>query len=152
MGVFFFIVMVNIVIYTDKLPVGTAGCANGPVIRIRPKYKDDVGLHKHEELHTIQWWLGVLIGCLIGAAMALVPALAPWAEYWHFAPVIGAGLHPLAYRFVWQYRLWSEVQCYRLQAGYYPDDRRLLFAHYVHTSYSLGDKVTERQIYEMLKV
>ena len=46
-----------LILYTDSLPDGTGGATNGPVIRIRPKYKDDEGIYKHEELHVWQWWL-----------------------------------------------------------------------------------------------
>ena len=42
--------------YTDKLPEGFAGCANAFVVRIRPAYKDDVGLGVHEAQHILQWW------------------------------------------------------------------------------------------------
>lgn len=42
--------------YTNRLiPQGSAGCARGPVIFIRPKYKDDKGLLEHEKVHRRQW-------------------------------------------------------------------------------------------------
>lgn len=47
----------SIIFYTDKLPDGVGGRANGPVIRIRPKYKMDAGLHEHELMHVAQWWV-----------------------------------------------------------------------------------------------
>lgn len=43
--------------YTDRfIPANSAGCARGPVIFIRPKYRDDIGLLRHEECHVRQWW------------------------------------------------------------------------------------------------
>jgi hypothetical protein len=43
--------------YTDRfIPANSAGCARGPVIFIRPKYRDDIGLLRHEECHVGQWW------------------------------------------------------------------------------------------------
>ena len=42
--------------YTDNVPSGSAGCANGPVIRIRPEYEDDKGLLEHEKTHVRQFW------------------------------------------------------------------------------------------------
>jgi len=42
--------------YTDGVPSGSAGCANGPVIRIRPAYKNDKGLLFHEIEHIRHWW------------------------------------------------------------------------------------------------
>lgn len=44
------------VIYTDKLiPKNSAGLTLGPVILIRPAYKNDVGLLEHEKVHVKQW-------------------------------------------------------------------------------------------------
>lgn len=42
--------------YTDNLiPADSAGCTRGPVIFIRPKYRNDIGLLRHEECHVRQW-------------------------------------------------------------------------------------------------
>lgn len=38
------------------IPKWAAGCANGPLIFIRPKYKDDLGLLAHEKMHVWQWY------------------------------------------------------------------------------------------------
>ena len=44
------------VIYSDSLvPKGFAGIALGPVIVIRPAYRDDQGLLAHEQVHVEQW-------------------------------------------------------------------------------------------------
>lgn len=43
--------------YTDDLPEGSGGIAKGPFVRIRPKYKDDKGLHVHEEEHVWQFYV-----------------------------------------------------------------------------------------------
>ena len=44
------------VIYTDTVvPSGFAGWTIGPVIFIRPKYKDDRGLLEHEKVHVRQF-------------------------------------------------------------------------------------------------
>ena len=45
-----------LIFYTDNLPEWMGGCANGPVIRIRPKYKYDAGILKHELQHVKQWF------------------------------------------------------------------------------------------------
>ena len=42
--------------YTDNIPSGSAGCANAFVIRIRPEYKNDEGILRHEAEHVRQWW------------------------------------------------------------------------------------------------
>ena len=42
--------------YTDRfIPDTAAGCARGPLIFIRPKYKSDRGLLEHEKVHRWQW-------------------------------------------------------------------------------------------------
>ena len=45
-----------ILIYTDNLPANVGGRANGPVIRIKNKYRDDKGILEHEKCHVRQWW------------------------------------------------------------------------------------------------
>lgn len=139
--------MFSLILYTDNLPANVAGRANAFLIRIRPKYRNDKGIHVHEELHVTQWWCGVLIGLLVAVALSF----GSWAGYWPFALIIGAGLHPLAYGAIWQYRLMCEVACYRAQALHYADDRRLLFAQFIHIYYDLAKHINERAIYERLK-
>lgn len=42
--------------YTDRfIPSISRGCARGPLIFIRPQYKDDRGLLEHEKVHRKQW-------------------------------------------------------------------------------------------------
>jgi len=43
--------------YVDSLPPDVGGCANGPVIRILEKYKDDEGIYQHELVHVKQWFM-----------------------------------------------------------------------------------------------
>lgn len=78
----------HILIYTDRLPANSNGCANGPVVRIRPSKKGDKGLLEHEALHTHQWWTGGLL------------------------------IHSLRYKWSKAYRQDCEVACYREQLGY----------------------------------
>ena len=39
-----------------SLPGNAGGVANGPVIRILEKYKDDEGIYRHELHHVKQWF------------------------------------------------------------------------------------------------
>lgn len=78
------------VIYTDDLPVGVGGRQCGPLIFIRPKYRDDEGLYRHELEHIKQAWTLLLVG----------HALLTWL-----------------YR---PYRQWAEAQAYRVQMHYSP--------------------------------
>jgi len=109
----------SITIYTDNLPDNFGGCANACVVRIRPKYRADAGIHAHEAEHVRQWWTGVLIGILVALAL-----------------IAGGALHPLAYLLP-RYRLWAEARAYHIQATHYPDDRTRLFAGFIATNYGL---------------
>lgn len=45
------------IFYTNRfVPSNSAGCTRGPVIFIRPEYKDDIGLLEHEKVHVKQWY------------------------------------------------------------------------------------------------
>ena len=79
-----------ILIYTDNLPANVGGRANGPVIRIKNKYRDDKGLLEHEKFHVRQWYFGLFI------------------------------FHGLLYKFSDKYRFWSETQAYKEQLKYSP--------------------------------
>jgi len=125
----------HLTIYTDNLPDSVGGCANACVVRIRPKYRDDAGIHAHEYEHVRQWWMGVLIGALAALAISSIPS--QWSDWWPLALIAGAGLHPLAYLLLPRYRLWAEARAYRIQLGHYPDDRTRLFAGFIAANYGL---------------
>lgn len=59
------------------------------------------------------------------------------------------GIHSLLYLLVPAYKLWSEVQAYREQAKWYPDDRRPLFARFIAENYGLN--VDQAIVLEMLQ-
>lgn len=56
--------------------------------------------------------------------------------------------HGLLYKFIPKYRLWSEVQAYKVQASYYEKDKTGLFASYIATRYNLD--VTQEEVEKML--
>lgn len=47
----------HLIFYTDNMPDTSAGLTKGPIIRIRPAYKNDVGIHRHEYEHVRQWYV-----------------------------------------------------------------------------------------------
>lgn len=63
--------------YVDTLPNNSAGCANGPVIRILKSYKSDTGLYQHELLHVKQWFCTLTLHSLLYLAF---PSYRKWAE------------------------------------------------------------------------
>ena len=135
-------ILPHITVYTDSLDDGVGGTTKGPLIFIRPQYKDDVGIHKHEEVHVTQWYAGFGIGLAIAAAMYFNAI-----DGYPLAILLGMVLHPLATTSK-RYTFWKEVVAYREQAKHYPEDRRLLFASFIATNYGLS--VTIEQAYAAL--
>ncbi|MQT57163.1 hypothetical protein GHO41_07345 [Pseudomonas sp. FSL R10-0399] len=106
--------------YSDRLPEQFGGLASGPLIRIRPKYKDDTGLIEHEKTHVRQWYAAMAIGFLLSALLTLLVSNSVFPLF-GLAPL----LHQLLYKFVRPYRCWCEVKAYRKQiaiGGYLSND------------------------------
>lgn len=116
-----------LVSYTDELPVGAAGDARGPFIRIRKGYEADEGLYQHELRHVKQW---AIVGAVLGVLNA-AGAWAIWSAWSAVAPSIGGLTPPQAaaalgfatfvaghgalYLFKRAYRQAAEVDAYRTQ-------------------------------------
>lgn len=105
------------VIYTDKLPAGVAGRARGPIILVRPEYRGDEGLYRHELEHVYQYLILGLTATLLLILIMVGGQIDP--GYWGLA-LLGFLAHPIAYRFLTSYRLWAEVTAYKVQMRY-PD-------------------------------
>ncbi|MGQ0711188.1 MAG: hypothetical protein ACT4NV_15745 [Rhodoferax sp.] len=104
------------------MPDWVGGYASGPVVRIRPKYRDrgDVGIHRHELEHVRQWYAGLMVGMALALALQFIPELARLATYWTLAIPFGISIHSLLYLLLPQYRMWAEVAAYRKQLASYP--------------------------------
>ena len=96
--------------FTEKLPSGFGGTAQGPLIKLLPKYQHDVGLIEHEKTHVRQWYAVLGVGLLLCTLLTLLLSPSLW-------PLYGAApfLHQLLYRFARPYRRWCEVRAYRKQ-------------------------------------
>lgn len=104
--------------YTDNISEKYAGETFGPLIKIRPKHSESVGLLEHEKTHVRQWYfcflvlvvLATILACTVYAPLAVIGGLGPSA-------------HGVMYKFCRPYRLWSEVQAYRkqIEEGSYVD-------------------------------
>lgn len=127
----------HLTIYTDNLPPNVGGCANGPIVRIRPKYRDDAGIHAHEYLHVEQFWIAGL------AALMLIGGICRAAGWPIELCITGLAAHPLLYKLAPAYRLWAEVAAYREQLRHYPDDRTAMFAGFIAGNYGLGVSAAE---------
>lgn len=115
-----------LVIYTDNTYKGFDGCSNGPVIRIKPKHKSDVGLLAHEKIHVLQWWfwvvLGLCIGYLFGQAV--------------YGAIIGSLVHHVLL-LTPMYRLFCEVMAFGVQLRYSKDKDASAskFAYFIYEHY-----------------
>lgn len=101
-----------IVKYTDDLPDGFGGSTVGPAIKIRPKYKGDMGLLEHEKTHVRHWYALMGLGLLIAVALMLFVSLALWP-----AIMMTPYIHPLTYKYLRPYRQWCEARAYRKQVA-----------------------------------
>ena len=105
---------------TEQVAKGFGGVTQGPIIKILPKYKDDIGLLEHEKTHVWQWYFLLAVGLLLGTMLTLLVSPSLW-------PLFGLApfLHQLLYKLVRPYRCWCEVQAYRKQiavGGYLSND------------------------------
>jgi hypothetical protein len=124
--------MIYLRILTERVAANYGAQTFGPLILMRPKYKDDRGLLEHELVHVRDWYWSLLPGLIVSAVMLYL------GLPYFYAPAI-AGLFLLGgLYYVPSIRLAEEVRAYREQIKYYPDDRRLLFAGFIANKYGLN--------------
>ena len=114
---------------------GAAATTRICFIFIKPEYKDDEGLYRHELLHVKQWAFTTLVSGLMLAAIN--PVLAG----------LSIGVFGLLYTSVPDLRLWCEVEAYDEQLKYYADDRREKFAGFICDHYGLD--VSRIEVFNM---
>jgi hypothetical protein len=137
------------VFYTDSMSDWQGGCAAGPIIRIRPKYRDrgDEGIHLHEMEHARQWYAGLMIGAVLALALLLAPGLAEISAHWLLVLIAGIGIHGLLYLLLRTYRRWAEVTAYRKQLATYPAGTDCMWAARVlATKYRLGISIDDARL------
>ncbi len=137
-----------ITIYTDAMPAHAAGVAKLFVVRIRPAYKNDVGLHKHELEHVKQWWMFTIPSMVAIFALAHLHYGLPMLDA-GLCSLLGALVYHLAYDMIPAFRLWCEVQAYRVQLRYCATDESARFAKFIATAYGL--KVNEAEVLVRLR-
>jgi hypothetical protein len=132
--------------YTDDMPTWMGGYAKWFYIAIRPKYKDDAGIHAHELEHVKQWWITTII------ATALIAAIVWYTkspQHYYIYSSLGLVMFQLLYMVIPQFKLRMEVLAYKKQLPHYPDDRTKLFAGFIAKKYGL--KITAEEAAELLK-
>jgi hypothetical protein len=132
----------HLTIYTDNLPPNVGGTAQGFLVKIRPKYKDDIGIHNHEYQHVKQWYKAMAAWVVF--SMLLVAGTYDNLDY-SLAPLIfaGVGVHGFLYKFVRSYRLEAEAQAYaeQVKSGANLDD--MAYRLVANDYYKLG--ITQEQ-------
>lgn len=131
--------------YVQALPPTVGGRAFGPFIQLLEKYRSDTGIYAHELQHVKQWAAATALAAAAWVLGCYALGFMQHAALAIFAPLV----HQVAYTALPAYKLWAEVQAYRVQAQHYPDDRRPLFAHFIATSYGLH--ITYQQALAKLK-
>ena len=132
-----------ITFYTDRLIPERFGAVNvGPISLIRPKYKQDAGLHAHEEAHFTQWLTLAALGP-VSAGVAYFAQIDAAQPYLLAVLLVPALFHGVLYKAVAKYRQACEVAAYKAQLKCYPDDRTELFAGFLASKYDLNLGHTE---------
>ncbi len=140
-----------ITIYTDNLPEKFGGLTRGPFVFIRPKYRDDKGLHAHEYTHVKQWWgCGLLCMAALTAILHLGYGMSLAGAFGN--AIMGFAAFPLLYAMFDPFKLWCEVQAYRRQLSCYTPERRAevlpVLAGFLANKY--GFKITQQQAEKLL--
>lgn len=83
------------------------------LVLIRPKYRDDKGIHEHEYAHVKQWYKWSLL--YLAVLSLFIFGLPEYQEY--TLPLIGLvpAVWALLYYFSTSFRLEQEVEAYRAQ-------------------------------------
>ena len=122
--------------YTDCfMPDWVGARAIGPFVLIRPKYKDDKGIHAHEYTHVKQWYKwAALWAILVTLALLVLPEAA-----YVIVPFYGlsVGIFPLMYALITSFRLESEVEAYAAQVNAGADLDKMA-KHLADPNYKLG--------------
>ena len=132
-----------ITIYTDKLIPDKFGAVSaGPITLIRPKYRDDKGLHEHEEVHFMQWLVLAALGP-VSASVVYFAQIEQAQPYLLAILLVPSLFHGILYKLVSKYRQACEVSAYKAQLPHYDDDRTELFAGFLASKYDLNLGHTE---------
>jgi hypothetical protein len=95
------------------------------VIAIDPDYADDEGLYQHELTHVKQW---AVVTLATGIVLGLI---------WLPLAIMSPSVHAALYMFIRRYRCWCEARAFARQTKFYPDDRSVKFAGFLHRNYNL---------------
>jgi hypothetical protein len=128
----------HLTFYTNNIQAGFAATAQAFVVKIKPEYKNDSGIHAHEYTHVKQWYRLLFIW-LTAFAVAYFGGIVP-NEYLPLA-LVGVGLHGLLYLLIPSYKLETESEAYAEQVKHGADIDKMAF----HLATWYGLDITQAQ-------
>ena len=102
--------------YSDDMPEKFGGITRFWFVTIRPKYKDDAGLLRHELTHVQQFWDCLFISMVI--LLVLFMTLQVHHEY-YWLLLLTPATHGIFYATCRSYRFMVEVDAYANQLNVY---------------------------------
>lgn len=116
---------------------------------VRPEHRGKQHIVEHERAHIKQWWLTTLLTATavgFGSFVANKHLGVTWEQ---LAPLVflPPSMHGLLYLMLRNYRLWAEVQAYRVSLAYRPDQLDK-YANALATKYKLN--ITTSRARELL--
>jgi hypothetical protein len=126
-------------------------------IFIRPQYRfNDEGLYQHELTHVKQWAVVTALSAVVMSAVCFLSSLffpsmllVPLAALFLIVLLLSMSVFSFMYGAIPKVRLWAEVQAFKKQLQYYPDDRTERFARAIARFYNL--KVGQDKVAKMLR-
>ena len=104
----------RITIVTDRfLPDWVAARTIGLVVLVRPKYKDDIPLLKHEYTHVKQWYKWTSLSFLLFLILGL--ALPSYTDIITEMSIMSMGVFAMMYISNKSFRLHAEAEAYAMQ-------------------------------------
>ena len=131
-----------IIRYTDDMPAWMGGYARWFYVAIRPKYREDKGIHAHELEHVKQWWLTTILAAVIIGAICYANGFS------YVYTGLALAVYQILYSLIPLFKLHCEVEAYRQQLKHYTDDRTALFAKSIAEKYGL--KITAERAERLL--
>lgn len=134
----------KLTIYTNHfLPEWVGARAIMFLVLIRPKYRDDKGIHAHEYTHVRQWykWTGLALLMFLIAGLSI-------PDYWQniaSASVLSTAVFAILYKFSTSFRLEAEAEAYAAQVKAGADLDKMA-KHLANPNYNLGISELEARL------
>jgi len=130
----------HITIYTDNLPEDVGGDARLFIVRIKNKYRDDAGIHRHEYTHVNQFWAMLILFITL---VCLTVYICDYDQSYLALSLFGISFHALLYITIKDYRLYCEASAYAAQTMPDKSDLDVMARRLTSYRYNLGLSVSD---------